>query len=90
MSFSDFYVNHRTRKSNFHNQISHLLDWKPIDETIRRHYAPASDVTGHPAYPEPLLFKMLLVGIWHGGLSDEGVEDIANANQHDRRPRPCR
>jgi len=82
MSFSDFYVNHRTRKSNFLNQIDHLLDWKPIEETIRRHYAPASDVTGRPAYPGLLLFKMLLVGIWHGGLSDEGVEDIANANLH--------
>lgn len=23
---------------------------------------------------------MLLTGIWHGGLSDEAVEDMANAN----------
>ena len=29
-----------------------------------------------------LLFKMLLTGIWHGGLSDESVEDMANANLH--------
>ena len=25
---------------------------------------------------------MLLTGIWHGGLSDESVEDMANANLH--------
>ena len=75
MSFSDFYVNHRTRKSNFLNQIDHLIDWKAIEADIRQHYAPASDITGRSAYPGLLLFKMLLVGIWNGGLSDEAVED---------------
>ena len=80
MSFSDFYVNHRTRKGNFLNQIDQLIDWAVIDQTIRQHYAPTSDVTGRPAYPGLLLFKMLLVGIWHGGLSDEAVEDMANSN----------
>lgn len=82
MSFSDFYVTHRTRKGNFLNQIDHLIDWAAIDVTIRQHYAPASDVTGRPAYPGLLLFKMLLVGIWSGGLSDEAVEDMANSNLH--------
>ena len=82
MSFSDFYISHRTRKGNFLNQIDHLIDWKPIEQTIRRHYAPASDVIGRPAYPGLLLFKMLLVGLWHGGLSDEAVEDMANVNLH--------
>jgi len=80
MSFSDFYVNHRTRKGSFLNQIEQLIDWTAIDQTIRQYYAPASDVTGRPAYPGLLLFKMLLIGIWHGGLSDEAVEDMANSN----------
>ena len=80
MSFSDFDVVRRTRKGNFLNQIDHLIDWKSIEKVIGQHYAPASDVTGRPAYPGLLLFKMLLVGIWHGGLSDEAVEDMANAN----------
>lgn len=79
MSFSDFYISHRTRKGNFLNQIDHLLDWKPMEQQMRRHYAPASDVVGRPAYPGLLLFKMLLVGPWHG---DEAVEDMANANLH--------
>lgn len=82
MSFSDFYISHRTRKGNFLNQIDHLIDWKPVEQEIRRHYAPGSDVVGRPAYPGLLLFKMLLVGLWHGGLSDEAVEDMANVNLH--------
>lgn len=82
MSFSDYYVTHRTRKGNFLLQIDELIDWHPIEQAIKQHYAPASDVTGRPAYPGLLLFKMLLVGIWHGGLSDEAVEDMANANLH--------
>jgi IS5 family transposase len=80
MSFSDFDVVRRTRKGNFLNQIDHLVDWKPIEKAINQHYSPKSDVIGRPAYPGLLLFKMLLVGVWHGGLSDEAVEDMANAN----------
>ena len=82
MSFSDYYISHRTRKGNFLNQIDHLIDWQPIELEIRRHYAPVSDVVGRPAYPGLLLFKMLLVGLWHGGLSDQAVEDMANVNLH--------
>ncbi len=80
MSFSDFDVTRRTRKGNFLNQVDHLIDWAPIEQAIKQHYAPLSDVTGRPAYSGLLLFKMLLVGIWHGGISDEAVEDMANAN----------
>jgi hypothetical protein len=46
--FSDFYVNHRTRKGNFLSQIDQLIDWNPIEQEIRRHYAPVSDVVGRP------------------------------------------
>lgn len=82
MSFSDFDVTRRTRKGNFLNQINQLIDWSPIEQTIVQHYAAASDATGRPTYSGLLLFKMLLVGIWNGGLSDEAVEDMANANLH--------
>tara|TARA_R110000782_G_scaffold185969_1_gene275990 strand:+ start:215 stop:373 length:159 start_codon:yes stop_codon:yes gene_type:complete len=50
MSFSDYYVTHRTRKGNFLMQIDELIDWAPIEATIIQHYSPASDVTGRPAY----------------------------------------
>lgn len=82
LSLADSFVTRRTRKGNFLNQIDQLIDWAPIEKTITKHYAPASDVTGRPAYPGILLFKMLLVGLWHGGLSDESVEDMANVNLH--------
>ncbi len=82
MSFSDYYAIYRTRKGNFLSQIDQLIDWTSIEKRIEQYYAPASDVTGRPAYPGLLLFKMLLVGIWNGGLSDESVEDMANSNLH--------
>lgn len=82
MSFSEYDVNRRTRKGNFLSQIDRLIDWKKIDRAIAKHYAPGSDAAGRPAYSGLLLLKMLLVGIWHGGLSDESVEDMANSNLH--------
>jgi transposase, IS5 family len=57
MSFSDFYISRRTRKGNFLNRIDQLIDWEPIEQEIRQHYAPVSDVVGWPAYPGLLLFK---------------------------------
>ena len=82
MSFSDFDVTHRRRKGNFLNQIDQLIDWILIEQAIALHYAPTSDATGCPAYSGLLLFKILLVGIWNGDLSDEAVEDAANSNLH--------
>ncbi len=83
MSFSEFDVTRYTRKGNFLNQIDQWIDWTPIEKAIAPHYAPASDAEGRPAYPGLLLFKMLLAGIWPGGLSDEAVEDMANSNLHE-------
>ena len=80
MSFPEFDVTRRTRKENFLNQIDYLIDWEPIEKAIAGHYAPTYDAAGRPAYPGLLLFKMLLARIWHGGLSDESVEDMTNAN----------
>lgn len=82
MNFSDYDVTRRTRKGNFLKQIDQLIDWGSIEKAIAIHYAPLSDAAGRPAYSGLLLFKMLLVGIWNGGLSDESVEDMANSNLH--------
>jgi IS5 family transposase len=59
-----------------------LIDWSALSQEINRHYHPKADVVGRPAYAGILLFKMLLVGIWNGGLSDESVEEMANSNLH--------
>ncbi len=82
MSFSQYDVTRRTRKGNFLKQIDQLIDWNAIEKAIAVHYAPVSDAAGRPAYSGLLLFKMLLTGIWNGGLGDESVEDMANSNLH--------
>lgn len=79
---ADCFVTRRTRKGNFLNQIDQLSDWTPTEKAIAQYYAPVSDVTGRPAYPGLLLFKMLPVGLRHGGTSDESVEDMTNVNLH--------
>ena len=82
MSFSELDVTRRTRKGNFLKQIDQLKDWDSVEQAIAVHYFPISDAAGRPAYSGLLLFKMLLVGIWNGGLSDESVEDMVNSNLH--------
>ena len=80
MSFSDIYVTRRTRKNHPLLAMEKLIDWVALERVIRSHYSPVSDAAGRPAYSGLLLFKMLLVGIWYGGLSDERVEAMANEN----------
>ena len=80
MSFSEYDVDRRTSKDNFLKQMGVLIDWNVIALEINRHYHPKSDVVGRPAYPGILLFKMLMIGIWNGGLSDEKVEYMANSD----------
>ena len=70
----------RTRKNHPLLAMEKLIDWVALDRVIYSHYAPVSDAAGRPAYSGLLLFKMLLVGIWYGGLSDERVEAMANEN----------
>lgn len=82
MSFSEYDVDRRTRKGNFLKQMDLLIDWGRLAQEIQKYYHPKTDVTGRPAYAGILLFKMLLVGIWYKGLSDEAVEDMANSNLH--------
>lgn len=51
-------------------------------KSINQHYAPVSDAAGRPDYRRLLLFRILLVGMWQDGLSDEAVEDRVNSNLH--------
>ncbi len=79
LSLADSFVTRRTRKGNFLNQIDQLIDWRLSEKTIAQYYdAPVSDATSRPAYPGLLLFKMLLIGLWYGGLSDKSVEGMTN------------
>ncbi|MEI6147060.1 MAG: hypothetical protein WCP66_11615 [Methylococcales bacterium] len=57
MSFTDFYITHRTRKINFLNQIDQLIDWKSIDQRIRKHYNSGKNVAGRSSS----LFRSIVI-----------------------------
>ncbi len=80
MSFSAEYVQKRTSKNTFYSQINTIIDWKIIDNEIVKFYTSGKDATGKPSHSGLLLFKMLLVGYWNGGLSDRDVEEMVMEN----------
>ena len=80
MSFSSYDVERRTSKNKFYKQLLVLIDWVEIEKEISLYYTVGQSATGQPAYPGLLLFKMLLVGYWNGGLSDRLIEEMANEN----------
>ena len=79
MSFVTAYVERRTRKNKFFNQINTIINWEPIEKEINKVYKKGQDVTGRPSYPGIVLFKMMLLQIWYN-LSDPGVEEMVNEN----------
>lgn len=80
MSFSAEYVQKRTSKNTFYSQINTIIDWQIIDNEIVKFYTSGKDATGKPSHSGLLLFKMLLVGYWNGGLSDRDVEEMVMEN----------
>lgn len=80
MSFSSAYVKKRTSKSVFYHQINKIIDWQVIEEEINKFYCVGKSAVGVKAYSGILLFKMLLVGVWNGNLSDRLVEEMVNEN----------
>lgn len=79
MSFSQIFVERRTRKNTFLRQINEIIDWKPIEKQINNIYKRGFSADGRPSYSGLLLFKMLLLQTWYN-LSDPGVEDMVNEN----------
>ena len=77
MQFSTYYVNKRTSKAKFYQQMDELIDWQGINKIVSRYYTKGKNERGQKAYSGLLLFKMLLVGKWNN-LSDYGVEDLVN------------
>jgi IS5 family transposase len=74
MSFSQPYVEKRTRKGTFLKQINQIVEWQPIEKEINKVYKRGQSVDGRQAYAGLLIFKMLLLGIWYN-MSDVEVED---------------
>ena len=78
-TFADSICDLRSRKikRTFFTQINTLLDWQPVIEVLKEHYAKGQSATGKPSYSGLLLFKMSLLQTWYG-LSDYEVEDRVN------------
>jgi len=79
MSVSTTYVEKRTAKNRFFNQINIIINWKTVSNIINKHYTVGTSATGTPSTDGLLLFKMLLIGIWYD-LSDRDVEDMVSEN----------
>ena len=79
MSFSQIFVERRTRKNTFLRQINAIINWQPIEKEINSIYKKGFSVDGRPSYSGLLLFKMLLLENWYK-LSDPEVEEMVNEN----------
>ena len=50
MSFVSCFVEKRTRKNTFFQQINLLIDWSEIEKEITKVYVRGHSVSGRPAY----------------------------------------
>ncbi|AKD05331.1 hypothetical protein PKOR_22585 [Pontibacter korlensis] len=57
VGFPNLAVAHRKIKSEFFDQISKVVDWRPISNIIQKHYVKRTSATGCPAYDGLLLFE---------------------------------
>lgn len=72
-SFLDYCIDQRISKKSFLSDVDRIIDWKPIEKLLRKHYKKTQAADGRPAYPPLPLFKMLLLQRWYD-LSDPGLE----------------
>jgi IS5 family transposase len=79
MSFSQGYVEKRTRKSKFFRQINEIINWNEFEKELNKIYKRGQSVDGRPSYSGLVLFKMTLLQIWYN-LSDPEVEEMVNEN----------
>lgn len=77
MSFSQMFVEKKTRKNSFLNNINKIIDWQPIEKEVNNIYKKGFSADGRPSYSGLLLFKMLLLQTWYN-LSDIKVEEMVN------------
>ncbi len=77
MSFSRVYVERRTRRKKFFNEVNLLIDWSKIEKELLKVYKKGQSVDGRPSYSGLLLFKMLLVQQWYN-VSDVELENMVN------------
>jgi transposase, IS5 family len=71
--FVDYFLRIRPNKNDFLDKVEVLIDWRPIEKLLKRHYRKVESADGRPAYPPLPMFKMLLLQRWYN-LSDPALE----------------
>lgn len=71
LSLADSLV--RAPESGVLDRIAGAVDWAALEVVLRPLRNRRSDA-GAPGYPPVLLLRCLLLGLWHGGLSDPALE----------------
>jgi len=71
LSLADSLV--RVPENGVLDQIASSVDWEALSVVLRPLRNQGSDA-GAPGYPPVLLLRCLLLGVWHGGLSDPALE----------------
>ncbi len=69
----DYLLGRRRTRKTFLDDVNDVIDWQPIDRFLKKKIKRKANAIGSPAYPAPLMFKVLLLQKWYN-LSDEEVE----------------
>jgi transposase, IS5 family len=77
LSFTSIAISKRKLKMEFFQQMDLLLDWKLIENDLKKYYVKGLSATGRLSYSGLLLFKMTLLQSWYG-LSDYEFEERVN------------
>lgn len=76
-TFADYIVDQRKNNHTFLDKINNIIDWKPIEDILKKRYKKVASADGRPAYPPLPMFKLLLLQRWYN-LSDPQLEETLN------------
>lgn len=76
-SFLDYCIKQRPGQKSFLDDVDQVIEWRPVERLLKKHYKKIKAADGRPAYPPLPLFKMLLLQRWYD-LSDPGLEAAVN------------
>ncbi len=62
VGFVDHFINLRARKKSFLDDIDRVIDWKPIEKLLKKHYKKVKAADGHPAYSKR--YRYYRVGVF--------------------------
>ena len=68
----------KTSTLNFLKDLDSTIDWQPVEELLKKYYAPGKSKDGEKAYQPLLLFKCFLLQKWFQIKSDPELESQIN------------